>query len=157
MTKIISIREAASTKETRKAFSHDIALEVDQCVTNIGGIKGAVIKKAYAVIKNVRPNYIEHMIFVMSEDLIEAYSPLHDDYRKLQENASNYTPFEKYLEEHKDQAYEALISVTDKYAESRKGHLVGKTYSAFRSQIKSYFHLAIPCMGRVTDKYTIST
>ena len=156
MKNILKIREAASTPEVQQLFARDMAASVDRCIADLKGIKGVLIKKSYQVVKNVRKGYIEHMIMVMSNDFINAFEPLHEAQRaSMTLPAEHVTPFRDYLAKHSQEAYDAFISVADKYAESRKDALVGKSYAMFRPQLSAYFQLAIPYLADVVDAHTV--
>jgi len=156
MKNIIRIREAAATKEKQQEFAKDMAQSVDLCISKLTGLKGVMVKKSYQVIKSVRPGYIEHILLVMSPDFIDAFEPLHDAHlQTMTLPAETVTPFRDYLSKHPKEAFNAFISVSDKYAEKRKNSLVGKTYSLFRSQISGYFDQGIPYLADVVDKHTI--
>lgn len=156
MKKVLRLSEAAATDAARQMFAKDMAASVDACITGLTGLKGVFIRKSYKLVKSVRPGYIEHILFVMSDNFIHAYEPLHDRYREgLTLPAEEIPPFGDYLDRHKDEAYEAFIGVSDRYAASRAGSVVEKAYTAFRSQIKQEFPVALPYMARVIEKHTI--
>lgn len=156
MKNILRLSEAASTEAARRLFAADMAASIDTCIRNLTGLKGLFIKNSYKLVKSVRPGYIEHILFVMSEDFIHAYEPIHEDYRTaLTLPADEIPPFEAYLRDHKEEAYEAFIGVSDRYAASRAGSVIEKAYSAFRSQIKNEFPIALPYMAKVIEKHTL--
>lgn len=156
MKKVLRLSEAAATDAARQVFAKDMAASIDECVKGVTGLKGMFIRNSYKLVKSVRPGYIEHILFVMSDDFIHAYEPLHDRYREgLTLPAEKIPPFGDYLARHKDEAYEAFIGVSDRYAASRAGSVVEKAYTAFRSQIRQEFPLALPYMARVIEKHTL--
>lgn len=156
MKNVLRLSESASTEAVRHLFSADMARSVDTCISGLTGLKGLFIRNSYKLVKNVRPGYIEHILFVMSEDLIRAYEPLHDRYRDgLTLPGEKIPPFEAYLREHQDEACTIFVGVSDRYAAERAGSVVEKAYSAFRDQIRHMFPAAIPYMAQVIEKYTV--
>ncbi len=156
MKTVLSLKEASAGEEVRRAFSADMALAADDCINHLTGLTGIVFRKTYSVVKNVRPNYVEHVLFVMSDDFINAYDPIHEKYRRAVPATSEaYPPYVEHIKKYKRETFDAFVRVTDRYAATRKNHVLGKAYVAFQPQLKSYFDLAIPYLARVIEKYTI--
>ena len=66
MKNVLRLSEAASTETARRLFSADMARSVDACISGLTGLKGLFIRNSYKLVKNMRPGYIEHILFVMN-------------------------------------------------------------------------------------------
>jgi len=54
MKTVLSVREVACNKATRRQFISDLAHLIDERITAASGLRGALVKRAYAVMKSVR-------------------------------------------------------------------------------------------------------
>ena len=119
-------------------------------------IKGLVIKKAYAAVKSVRPGYVRHILNVLTNDYIEEFSQMYDDFRDSQNlPAEKVKPFHDYVKAHRDEADKHFWKIADAYAERKSDSIIGKAYKAGRSMIGSHLPTVYKIICSEIDKITV--
>jgi len=156
MKTVLSVREVGSNKATRRQFISDIAHLIDERIAAASGLRGALIKRAYAVMKSVRHGYVEHVLDVMADDFLHSFEPIHNDYRAaLSLPSDSIAALGDYLATRQNDVYNAFIHVTDKYVEKQSRTVVTTAYRTFRPSIESHIISAIPQVAVIIERYTI--
>ncbi len=128
----------------------DVVKLIDNEVKNKSGLSGVALKGGYKVVKRLKGG---RMISDAADGLLdpfaEALDPLYADYLQ----SDGYNTFETYLSNHRDQATNALLSITDGKAERADNKVLKKTYAKLRGQAEKHVEEALPGTGRLIDKY----
>ena len=146
----------ADDPEIHKAFVSAVVQSIEAHLKKLGVIKGLVIRNAYAAVKAIRPGYVEHVIDVLSRDYVREFDDMHQQYRDEQHlPAENIQSLLGYIQAHQNDAEERFWRVSDGYAKSRSGTLIGKTYNALRPQLKSHLPTVFEVVFNLIEQFTV--
>lgn len=128
----------------------DVVTLIDEEVARKGGLSGVALKGGYKVVKRMKGG---RMIDDAADNLLDPFAlaldPMYADYLEDE----RYATFEDYLADHRDEATEALLSITDERADSADHKVLKKTYRKLRGQAEKHVKEALPATGRLIDKY----
>ena len=156
MIDIKPLSTLVETPEKHKAFVDATIQAVEAHLKKLGVIKGLVIRNAYAAIKAFRPGYVEHIVTVLSRDYIREFDDMHQNYCAEQHlPAETIQPLLTYIMAHREEADERFWRVSDGYAKSRANSLIGKTYNAFRSQLKTHLPTVYEIIFNLVEQFTV--
>jgi hypothetical protein len=120
---------------------------IDQEVSDRSGVSGTAVKVAYKTVKAFKPGYLQSIMERLLPDIVDNLQPYWEDF-----NASGASEFGDYLVKHSEEVSEALLSVTDKHAESSERPTILKAYRAVRGAAK-HIAAALPQVGALVQKY----
>ena len=114
------------------------------------GLTGMAVKGAYKVVKALKPGVVRVLIDHMLPEFAEALEPLHRDSLAAAEASGDApaTAFEHHLRSHESDAANALLSVTDRKAETAKNRTLKKTYGKLRGTAHGHVSSAVPGLAR---------
>jgi len=112
---------------------------VDREVSAKGGLSGMALKAGYKVIKAIKPGFVPQVVESLLPDFAAAMEPMHD-----REGAAGADSFARYLEGHRDEVADALLSVTDARAQRAKNATIKKTYERLRGSARDNVSAAVP-------------
>lgn len=112
---------------------------VDREVSAKGGLSGMAIKAGYGVIKAIKPGFVSQVVDSLLPDFAAAMEPMH-----AREGGDGPDAFAKYLQGHKDEVADALLSVTDARAQRAKNATIRKTYERLRGGARDNVSAAVP-------------
>jgi hypothetical protein len=121
---------------------------IDQEVSDKSGVSGAAVKVAYKTVKTFKPGYLQSMMERLLPDIVNNLQPYWADF-----NASGAAEFGDYLVKRSEEVSEALLSVTDKHAESSQRPAILKAYRAVRGGATKHVAAALPQVGALVQKY----
>jgi hypothetical protein len=101
---------------------------IDQEVSDKSGVSGTAVKVAYRKVKAFNPGYLQSKMEYLLPDIVDNLQPYWVDF-----NTSGASEFGDYLVKRSDEVCEALLSVTDKHAESSERPTILKAYRAVRA------------------------
>ncbi|MFW5966608.1 MAG: DUF6918 family protein [Persicimonas sp.] len=138
-------------KSTERSEVVDAVVDlIDAEVKRKKGLSGMALKGGYKVVKRMKNG---RMIHKAADGLLDPFAralePLYQDYL----DDESYASFEAYLADHRDEATEALLSITDDRAEKADHKVLKKTYGKLRGQAVDHVRDALPATGRLIDKY----
>ncbi|MBQ1924640.1 MAG: hypothetical protein II767_05340 [Proteobacteria bacterium] len=143
-------------KQRHDVFVGAIESHLETEISSMSMIKGLVIKKAYAAVKSVRPGYIRHILNVLTNDYIEEFAPMYEDFRTAQNlPAEKVKPFGDYVKAHRDEADKHFWKIADAYAEKKSDSIIGKAYKAGRSMIGSHLPTVYRIICSEIDNITV--
>lgn len=142
--------------ELHKKFVATVVQNIETHIKSLGVIKGLVIRNAYAAVKAIRPGYVEHIITVLSRDYVREFGDMHQRYRDEQHlPAEKIQPLLAFIQANQPEAEEHFWRVSDAYANARSKTFIGKTYNAFRSQLKSHLPTVFEVIFNIVEQFTV--
>ncbi|MBC8067164.1 MAG: hypothetical protein IAG13_02430 [Deltaproteobacteria bacterium] len=112
---------------------------VDREVASKGGLSGMAVKAGYAVIKAVKPGFVAQVVETLLPEFAAAMEPIY-----TREGAAGPEAFTRYLEGHRDEVADALLTVTDARAQRAKNPTIKKTYDRLRGSARDNVSAAVP-------------
>ena len=156
MKNIHPLKFILEEKQRHDDFVGAIENHLETEIASMSMIKGLFIKKAYAAVKSVRPGYIRHILNVLTNDYIEEFASMYDDFRNAQNlPAEKVKPFGDYIKAHRDEADKHFWRIADAYAEKKSDSIIGKAYKAGRSMIGSHLPTVYKIISTEIDKITV--
>ncbi|HKN53570.1 MAG TPA: hypothetical protein VJX66_13780 [Amycolatopsis sp.] len=143
-----TLKEILLDAGRRPAVVTDLQGLVDDEVADKGGVSGAVVKTGFAAVKKIKPGIIPSAIDTLLDDFSNALEPFYGDYK-----AKGGNDFGAYLTGRSGEAADALLSVTDKRAESSSRDSIKTVYSKLRPKGKENVEAALPRLGQLIDKH----
>ncbi len=133
----------------RQVVIGDTKTLIDNEVASKSGFSGVALKGGYRVVKKLKPNMIERAIDHLLDDFSRALDPLYQQYLDDPDTDS----FATYLDDHKSQAANDLLSITDRRAENSDQKVLRKTYKKLRGQAEDHVRQALPGVGQLIDRH----
>jgi hypothetical protein len=134
----------------REEVVEDVVTLIDNEVQRKSGLTGMALKGGYRIVKKLKGGrMIEDAADNLLDPFAEALDPLYADYI----DTTTYRSFDHYLSEHRKEATQALLSITDERAERADNMVLKKTYSKLRGQAEKHVDQALPATGRLIDKH----
>ncbi|HXJ19566.1 MAG TPA: hypothetical protein VMT03_04975 [Polyangia bacterium] len=121
-----------------------IAEEVD----SKGGLTGLAVKAAFAVVKAIKPGFINEAVDHMLDDFVNRLEPF------WAEAQSKNEPIGPLLNGKAGQVADALLTISDERAAKTTNNTLKKAYEKLRPAGKKHVEAAIPRIGRLIAKYT---
>jgi hypothetical protein len=135
------LKERLGQQPKRKAVVTDACHVLDQEVADKGGLGGVAIKGAYAVVKGIKPGFIEEVVDGLLDDFLVALDPLYQE--AVQKNEAPG----KHLTANGDRVADALLAITDARAARSSRAVIQKTYEKLRPTAKKHVSSAAPGVG----------
>jgi hypothetical protein len=142
------LQEILLTPETKPHVIDDCLTLIDQEVKGKSGISGTAVKLAYKTANTFASGYLRAMVELLAPDMIIQLEPYWADFA-----ASGAGDFGDYLVKHGDEVSEALLSVTDKRAETSTRPTILKAYKTVRGGASKHVTAALPALGALVQKY----
>jgi hypothetical protein len=128
---------------------------ISDCVTLIqeevdskGGLSGLAVKAAFAVVKAVKPGFINEAVDHMLEDFVKRLEPFWADAQAKNE------PVGALMSARAGEVSDALLAISDERASRAKNQTLKKAYEKLRPTGKKNVEAAVPRVGRLIAKYT---
>jgi hypothetical protein len=148
LTVTTTLKATLLDSDRRPAVVADLQVLVDQEVAGKSGLSGGIIKTGYAAVKKVKSDLIETAIDKMLDDFVDALEP-YWAFHQTQPAAD----FGAYLAERPQEVSNALLSVTDRRAESSSREAVKSVYTKLRPKAQENVIEALPRLGGVMEKH----
>ncbi|MBQ8036577.1 MAG: hypothetical protein IJ268_06235 [Proteobacteria bacterium] len=156
MKNIHPLKYILEDKQRHDSFVNAIENHLETEIASMSMIKGLFIKKAYAAVKSVRPGYVHHILNVLTNDYIEEFFPMHEDFRNAQSLPSEKVkPFGDYVRAHRKEADQHFWKIADAYAAKKADSIIGKAFKAGRSMIDSHLPTVYKIICSEIDAITI--
>jgi hypothetical protein len=143
-----TLQDILLTPETQPHVMDDCMTLIDQEVKGKSGISGTAVKLAYKTANTFASGYLRAMVELLAPDMIIQLEPYWADFA-----ASGAGDFGDYLVKHGDEVSEALLSVTDKRAETSTRPTILRAYKTVRSGASKHVTAALPALGAMVQKY----
>lgn len=141
-----TLTESLLKPAARPAVVGDLVEVVNQEVQAKKGVSGVTVKTAVATVRKVSPNVIGSAIDRMLPEFARVLEPFWADF-------SGTGDFGIYLAGRGDEAANALVSVTDKKAESTTKAPLRKAYGMLRPRAIDNVTTALPRLGAAIQKH----
>jgi hypothetical protein len=148
---MVSLKEQFGTGDRRAALVDDAVKVLDQEVADKGGLTGIAIKGAYKLVQGMRPGFIPHVVDHLLDDFLGALEPIYA------EAVEKKRPAGAYLLEQRDRVSDALLSVTDRRAQSAQSATIKSAYSKLRPMAKKQVDSAAPRLASLVDRHAAPT
>ena len=156
MKDILPLKAIATDEGRNAAFLTDLERRIETRVRGIGALEGIVIRNTYSAIKAIRPGYVRHLLKVLSRDYIDAYTPLHEEYRNSQVIPSeSIAPLSSFVDAHKDEVKAIFWRIADKYGDHYKQHFIGKIYAKFKPMIDEHLPIVLSELTEAIEDCTV--
>jgi hypothetical protein len=143
-----TLQEILLTPETQPHVIDDCLTLIHQEVKGKSGISGTAVKLAYKTANTFASGYLRAMVELLAPDMIIQLEPYWADFA-----ASGAGDFGDYLVKRGDEVSEALLSVTDKRAETSTRPTILKAYKTVRGGASKHVTAALPALGALVQKY----
>ncbi len=111
---------------------------IDREVDGKSGLSGFAVKTGYKVVKAIKPGFVTQVVEALLPDFAAAMEPMQS------KAGGGGEPFAKYLDGHRDEVADALLSVTDAKAQRSSNGTVRKTYEKLRGGAREHVIAAVP-------------
>lgn len=146
------LKDLVTEEKKRNEVIADCVQLVNDEVKSKGGLGGAAVKAAFAVVKAIKPGILEESVDSLLDEFVEA---LQTYYARYQDEGSPGT-LSSYLPPRATDVAEDLLGITDRRAERASNKTLVKAYKKLRPKGKVHVEQAVPGIGRVLDKHTPS-
>jgi hypothetical protein len=143
-----TLQDILLTPENKPHVIDDCLTLIDQEVKGKSGISGTAVKLAYKTANTFASGYLRGMVELLAPDMIIELEPFWADF-----TASGAGDFGDYLVKHGDAVSEALLSVTDRRAETSTRPTILKAYKTVRGGASKHVTAALPALGALVQKY----
>jgi hypothetical protein len=133
-----SLADKLTSAENRSGVVAACVDLVESEVAGKKGLSGAAIKAGYKVVKTLKPGMVANAVDKLLPEWAEALQPIYD---ASQHDAKRFCA---RLQEHPDEAADALLSVTDAKASESDNKTIKKTYERLRGSAKDNVTAAVP-------------
>jgi len=143
-----TLQDILLTPENKPHVIDDCLTLIDQEVKGKSGVSGTAVKLAYKTANAFASGYLRGMVELLAPDMIIELEPFWADF-----TASGAGGFGDYLVKHGDEVSEALLSVTDRRAETSTRPTILKAYKTVRGGASKHVTAALPALGALVQKY----
>lgn len=137
--------------DTRPNVAADCLTLIEQEVAGKSGVSGTAVKLAYKTAKTFAKGYLQSTMESLLPDLVTELEPYWADF-----TASGASGFGDYLVKRGDEVSEALLSVSDERAKISGRPTIVKAYGAVRGGAAKHVAAALPNVGALVEKYSVS-
>jgi hypothetical protein len=120
---------------------------VEEEVDSKGGLTGLAVKAAFAVVKAVKPGFVNEAVDHMLDDFVKRLEPFWADAQARNE------PIGALLNARSGQVSDALLTISDERAARSTNNTLKKAYEKLRPTGKKHVEAAVPRIGRLIAKY----
>jgi hypothetical protein len=126
----------------------DCAKLIEEEVDSKGGLTGLAVKAAFAVVKAVKPGFVNEAVDHMLDDFVKRLEPFWADAQAKNE------PIGALLNARAPQVADALLTISDDRAAKSTNNTLKKAYEKLRPTGKKHVEAAVPRIGRLISRYT---
>ena len=121
---------------------------IEEEVDSKGGLTGLAVKAAFAVVKAIKPGFINEAVDHMLDDFVKRLEPFWADAQAKNE------PIGALLNARAPQVADALLTISDDRAAKSTNNTLKKAYEKLRPTGKKHVEAAVPRIGRLISRYT---
>jgi hypothetical protein len=125
----------------------DCVQVINEEVDSKGGLTGLAVKGAYAIVKAVKPGFINEAVDHMLDDFVKRLEPFWAEAQTKNE------PIGPLLNARAPQVADALLAISDERAARSSNQTLKKAYDKLRPTGKKHVEQAVPRIGRLIQKY----
>jgi hypothetical protein len=120
---------------------------INEEVDSKGGLTGLAVKGAFALVKAVKPGFVNEAVDHMMDDFVNRLEPFWADAQAKNE------PVGPLMNARAGQVADALLAISDERAQKSKNQNLKKAYDKLRPTGKKHVEQAVPRIGRLIQKY----
>ena len=120
---------------------------INEEVDSKGGLTGLAVKGAYALVKAIKPGFINEAVDHMLDDFVKRLEPFWADAQAKNE------PIGPLLNGRAPEVADALLAISDERAARSTNPTLKKAYEKLRPTGKKHVEQAVPRVGRLIQKY----
>jgi len=120
---------------------------VQEEVDSKGGLTGLAVKGAFALVKAVKPGFVNEAVDHMLDDFVKRLEPFWSDAQAKNE------PVGPVMSARAPQVADALLAISDERAARAQNQNLKKAYEKLRPTGKKHVEQAVPRVGRLIQKY----
>jgi hypothetical protein len=121
---------------------------INEEVDSKGGLTGLAVKGAFALVKAVKPGFVNEAVDHMLDDFVTRLEPF------WAEAQSKNEPVGPLMNSRAPQVADALLAISDERAARAKNQTLKKSYEKLRPTAKKNVEAAVPRVGKLVGKYT---
>jgi hypothetical protein len=125
----------------------DCVQVINEEVDSKGGLTGLAVKGAYAVVRAIKPGFINESVDHMLDDFVKRLEPFYAEAQAKNE------PVGPLLNARAPQVADALLAISDERASRSTNQTLKKAYEKLRPTGKKHVEQAVPRVGRLIQKY----
>lgn len=142
----MTLIEALTDSARRNAAAAEILKLVESEVEKKRGLTGMALKAGYAVVKAVKPGFVQNVLDDLFDDFAKSLEPL------IAQALTRGRSVAETLIGEKDRVAEALLGVTDARVASSKLATVKAAYERLRGAAKAHVAEAVPGLAAILEK-----
>jgi hypothetical protein len=120
---------------------------INEEVDSKGGLTGIAVKASYALVKAIKPGFINEAVDHMLDDFVKRLEPFWADAQAKNE------PVGPLMNGRASEVSDALLSISDERAQRSTNPTLKKAYEKLRPTGKKHVEQAVPRVGRLVQKY----
>jgi hypothetical protein len=120
---------------------------INEEVESKGGLTGLAVKGAFALVKAVKPGFVNEAVDHMMDDFVNRLEPFWADAQAKNE------PVGPLMNARAGQVADALLAISDERAQKSKNQNLKKAYDKLRPTGKKHVEQGVPRIGRLIQKY----
>jgi hypothetical protein len=120
---------------------------INEEVDSKGGLTGLAVKGAFALVKAVKPGFVNEAVDHMLDDFVGRLEPFYVEAQSKNE------PVGPLMNAKAPQVADALLAISDERAQRSKNQNLKKAYDKLRPTGKKHVEQAVPRIGRLIQKY----
>lgn len=145
-----TLKELLLDDAVKPTVIRDCIRLIDEEVADKSGFTGLAVKGAFAVVKALRPNMVEHQVTDMLPEMVDKLEPVWADYPTKGGGKS----LTDYVVSRRSDVADALLSITDRRAKHTSNSTIRKTYEKLRPSAKRHCEEAATRLGRLLERHT---
>jgi hypothetical protein len=136
-----ALKERLLDPAVRPALVKDCCALIDERVKAIKGFTGVAVKGGYATVKAIKTGFVDGVVDALLDEWVAEMTAFEDEFQRTATAAPQFSAF---LVAHRGRVAEALITVTDRRAETTKHKTAASFYYRLRKSAVSHVDEAIP-------------
>ena len=146
-----TLTEHLTSAAKRQRVLDDCVFLIDEEVGKKGGLSGIAIKAAFMTVKAVKPGFVREAVDHLLDDFAARLEPFYQSHQKEPQR-----PLKDHLIANGAAVADALLGITDERAGRAKNATVKKAYEKLRPSAKKNVEEAVPGIGRLVEKHTVT-
>ena len=146
-----TLKSQVLTPDYADKFITECADLIESHVHNRSGFKGIAYRTALGAAKKVKPDILKRSAGNLMPDMLEALEPLYQQFKQ-----SADSDFSAFITKHREQAAEAVLSVTDNKAAHAENKTLRAGYKKLRGGAHDEIIALVPDLASLAAQYTKS-
>jgi hypothetical protein len=142
-----TLNEILLVPGTRPKVIADCVQLINEEVDSKGGLTGLAVKGAFALVKAVKPGFVNEAVDHMLDDFVTRLEPFYA------EALAKNEPVGPLMNAKAPQVADALLAISDERAQKSTNGNLKKAYEKLRPTGKKHVEQAVPRVGRLIQKY----